>query len=67
MSTPLPENNTKINTKLFLLDPLSVIIKLAVLGNKPVGTKILIQNNILYLQEPGPFQALCRLFFSSNN
>lgn len=66
MSTTLPENNTKINIKLFLLDPLSVIIKLAILGNKPVGTKILIQNNILYLQEPGPFQSLCRLFFNSN-
>ena len=66
MSTTLPENNTKINIKLFLLDPLSVIIKLAILGNKPVGTKILIQNNILYLQEPGLFQAFCRLIFNSN-
>lgn len=66
MSTTLPENNTKINIKLFLLDPLSVIIKLAILGNKPIGTKILIQNNILYLQEPGPFQAFCRLIFNSN-
>jgi hypothetical protein len=66
MSTTLPENNTKINIKLFLLDPLSVIIKLAILGNKPVGTKILIQNNILYLQEPGVFQAFCRLIFNSN-
>jgi hypothetical protein len=66
MSTTLPENNTKINIKLFLLDPLSVIIKLAILGNKPVGTKILIQNNVLYLQEPGLFQAFCRLIFNSN-
>jgi hypothetical protein len=66
MSTTLPENNTKINIKLFLLDPLTVIIKLAILGNKPVGTKILIQNNVLYLQEPGPFQAFCRLIFNSN-
>ena len=56
-STNLPENNQKINIKLFLLDPLSVIIKLAILGNKPVGTKILIQNNVLYFQEPGLFQA----------
>jgi hypothetical protein len=66
MSTTLPENSTKINIKLFLLDPLTVIIKLAILGNKPVGTKILIQNNILYLQEPGLFQAFCRLIFNSN-
>ena len=66
MSTTLPENNTKINIKLFLLDPLSVIIKLAILGNKPIGTKVSIQNNILYLQEPGIFQALCRLIYNSN-
>jgi len=67
MNNPtLPDNNNKINIKLFLLDPLSVIIKLAILSNKPVGTKISIQNNIVYLQEPGPFQALCRLFFNSN-
>lgn len=65
-STALPDNNTNINVKLYLLDPLSVIIKLAIIGNKPVGTKILIQNNVLYLQEPGPFQALCRLFYKSN-
>ena len=65
-STNLPENNQNINIKLFLLDPLSVIIKLAIIGNKPVGTKVLIQNNVIYLQEPGPFQALCRLIYKSN-
>ncbi len=62
----LPENNTKINIKLFLLDPLSVIIKLAIIGNKPVGSKILIQDNVIYIQEPGIFQAVCRIFFKSN-
>jgi hypothetical protein len=62
----LPDNNTQINLKTFVLDPLSVIIKLAVIGNKPVGTKILITNNVIYLQEPGPFQALCRIFFKTN-
>jgi hypothetical protein len=65
-STSLPENNTKINIKLFILDPLSVIIKLAILSNKPVGTKIMIQNNIIYFQEPGVFQSVCRVFFNSN-
>lgn len=66
MNNTLPDNNNNLNIKLFLLDPLSVIIKLAILSNKPVGTKISIRNNIVYLQEPGPFQALCRMFFSSN-
>ena len=60
------ENNQNINLKLFLLDPLSVIIKLAIIGHKPIGTKILIQNNIIYLQEPGPFQSLCRMVYKSS-
>lgn len=65
-STTLPEDNTKINIRLFLLDPLSVIIKLAILSNKPIGTKILIQNNVIYFQEPGLFQALTRMFYNTN-
>uniref|UniRef100_A0A6C0HHQ5 Uncharacterized protein n=1 Tax=viral metagenome TaxID=1070528 RepID=A0A6C0HHQ5_9ZZZZ len=62
----LPENNNAVNTKLYILDPLTVIIKLAILSNKPVGTKICIQNNVLYFQEPGPFQAVCRYFYKTN-
>ena len=66
ISNSLPENNNNINIKLFLLDPLSVIIKLAILSNKPIGTKILIQNNIIYFQEPGIFQSIVRIFYKSN-
>jgi hypothetical protein len=62
----LPENNNNINIKLFILDPLSVIIKLAIISNKPVGTKILIQNNIIFFQEPGIFQAMCRYMLNTN-
>jgi hypothetical protein len=62
----IPDNPQNINIKLFLLDPLTVIIKLAILGNKPIGTKIGIQNNILFFQEPGPFQSLCRYVFNTN-
>ena len=62
----LPENNTKVNIKLFLLDPLSVIIKLAILSNKPIGTKLLIQNNIVCFQEPGWFQSATRYFYNTN-
>jgi hypothetical protein len=62
----LPDNNQNINIKNYLLDPLSVIIKLAILSNKPVGTKILIKNNVLYFQEPGMFQSLCRIIYSTN-
>jgi len=62
----IPDDNNNINIKLLILDPLSVIIKLAILSNKPVGTKLLIQNNVIYFQEPGPFQALCRVIYKSN-
>jgi hypothetical protein len=62
----LPDDNNKINIQLYILDPLSVIIKLAIISNKPIGTKIRIDNNIIYLQEPGPFQAICRYMFKSN-
>jgi hypothetical protein len=61
----LPDNK-KIDLHLYILDPLSVIIKLAILSNKEIGTKICITSNIIYLQEPGPFQALCRFIFNSN-
>ena len=65
-SSSLPDNNQKMNIKLFLLDPLSVIIKLAIIGNKPVGTKILIKNNVIYLQEPGMFQSITRIIYNTN-
>ena len=65
-STYLQENNENVNMKLFLLDPLSVIIQLAILSNKPIGTKFLISNNIIYLQEPGLFQSICRKVYNSN-
>jgi hypothetical protein len=64
--TSIKDDNTKINVKSYILDPLSVIIKLAILSNKPIGTKLLIQNNVIYFQEPGPFQSICRMFYNTN-
>lgn len=55
-----------VNLRLYVLDPLSVIIKLAILSNKPIGTKIRIDTNTILFQEPGPFQALCRYLYKSN-
>lgn len=66
MPSSLPDDNAQHNLRWFLLDPLSTIIKLAILGNKPVGTKISIQNNTIDFQEPGPFQSVCRIVFHSN-
>jgi hypothetical protein len=61
----LPDNKT-VDLQLYILDPLSVIIKLAILSNKPIGTKICISKNIIFLQEPGIFQSFCRYIFSTN-
>ena len=64
------ENITHINksnvTIQYLLDPLSVIIKLAIISQKEVGVKISISNNILYIQEAGIFQSIVRYYFNSN-
>jgi len=66
MSNYLPDDNDSTNLRNYLLDPLSVIIKLAILASKPVGTKVCIQNNVLSFQEPGPFQAFCRIVYKLN-
>lgn len=55
----------KIDEK-FVLDPLSVIIKLAILSKKPRGSKVCIYNNVMYIQEPGLFQPFIRYFFKNN-
>lgn len=62
----LQDNNPNINIKAYILDPLTVIIKLAILGNKPVGTKMLISNNTIFLQNPGILQILSRIYYKSN-
>ena len=62
----IPDDNNNKNIRTFILDPRSVIVKLAILSNKPVGTKLLIQNNVIYFQEPGPFQSICRMLYKSN-
>jgi hypothetical protein len=64
METIKEESNK--SKKNFILDPLSVIIKLALLGYKQVGTKINISNNIVQLQEVGIFQSLVRMVQKNN-
>ena len=43
-----------------ILEPLQVIITLAVLGYCPIGTKISISQNTLYLHKPTLVQGLLR-------
>jgi len=43
-----------------VLDPLTTMIKLSLLGFKPTGTKLAIDRNRIYYQEPTIFQGLWR-------
>jgi hypothetical protein len=49
-----------------IFDPLSIIIKLAILSKKPIGTKISIKNYILIIQEPSYYQGFTRYFNDDN-
>lgn len=45
-----------------ILEPLQAIIQIACLSYYPIGTKLTIQNNILYLQAPNIKQAVSRWY-----
>jgi len=62
----IPDNSKNTNYKLYILDPLSIIIKLAIISNKPIGTKIHIFDNIVFIQEPGYFQSICRIYYNAS-
>ena len=50
----------------YIFDPLSTIIKLSILSNKPLNSKISIKNNIISIQECGIFQGLVRYYWLNN-
>lgn len=56
----------QLNMKSFVLDPLSVIGKLSILANKPIGTKVIIKQNIIHFQDPGIFQFAFRYWNSTS-
>lgn len=43
-----------------ILDPLTTMVKLAILGFKPIGTKLAIDNNKIYFQDPTVMQGFWR-------
>ena len=49
-----------------ILEPLQVLTQLAILSFLPVGTKLSISNNILYLQQPTLFQGVLRWYQKDN-
>jgi hypothetical protein len=65
VSNTLPDDNI-VDCNLYILDPLSTIIKLSILSNKPIGTKIYVSNNMIHIQEKGIFQSFCRFYNKAN-
>ena len=49
-----------------ILEPFSTLLKLAIVSFKNTGVKIAINNNKLYLQEPGVFQGTIRYAWGNN-
>lgn len=60
----IPKRNMEIPQ--FVLDPLSVIVKLAILSKKPSNSKLSIDGNNIYINEPGIFQSFVRFVFNKN-
>lgn len=55
-------NNITSNNKNDILDPLSIIVKLFIYYYKPLGTKISIGNNRIYIQDSTYIQGLLRRY-----
>lgn len=46
----------------YILEPLQALLQLSLLGFSPVGSKLTIKDNLLYIQTPGVSQGLIRFF-----
>jgi hypothetical protein len=55
-------NNITSNNKNDILDPLSIVVKLFIYYYKPLGTKISIGNNRIYIQDSTYIQGLLRRY-----
>jgi hypothetical protein len=49
-----------------IIEPFQVMIQLSLLNQCPIGTKVSISNNILYLQRPTYFQGVTRWWNNDN-
>ncbi len=61
-----PEKDDDLWNDRYLVDPLSVIIKLSLLGKKEIHTKLSIINNAVQIHEIGLFQGIARFYYNSN-
>jgi len=50
----------------FILEPLQALIQLSCLAFCPIGSKITIYNNLLYIQTPGWSQAIIRTYYNDS-
>ena len=58
--------STNSNIKKYVFDPLSTIIKLAILSNKNDGCKISIKDNMIYIQNSGVVQSVSRYYYGDS-
>lgn len=65
-TTALEETDKNPWDDRYLVDPLSVIIKLSLLGKKDVNTKLSIIHNAVQIHEIGLFQGIARFYYNSN-
>ena len=56
----------KSEEKIQIIEPLTCMVRLAILSFKPKGTKICIYENSIYIQEPGYFQGTIRWLSGDN-
>lgn len=61
----LLKNNKKENFKI-ILEPLQAVLQLSLLSISPIGTKLSIQNNLLYIQPPSWKQSIVRSYYMDN-
>jgi len=59
------ESAKKKSIPYYVLDPLSVIIKLAILSKKDIGCKLCVYKNTLCIQENGFFQSTVRYLYNN--
>ena len=53
---------TTADASIEFLDPISTIVKLSIIGHKPIGTKISIKHNIVNIQDQWVLQGLLRWY-----
>jgi hypothetical protein len=63
MSTYVGNIIEKKDTRFYLLDPLSTIVKLIIISFKPLNCKLSIWNNRIIIQEPSIYQPAFRFMF----